>query len=44
MENDEIKCQIQELHQKGHIITHLLPLQKPDCVRPEERWELAALH
>jgi hypothetical protein len=44
MENDEIRCHIQDIIQKGHIRPKLLPLQKPDCTGPEEGWDLVTLH
>jgi hypothetical protein len=44
MENEEIKHQIQELLQKGHIRPKSSPLQKPDCTGAEEGQDLATLH
>jgi hypothetical protein len=44
MENDEIRRQIQELLQKGHIIPSSSPCGKPNCTGAEEGWDLATLH
>jgi hypothetical protein len=44
LENDEIKRQIQELLQKGHIRTEFITLWEPDHVGAEEGWDLETLH
>jgi hypothetical protein len=44
LENDEIKRQIQELLQKGHIRPSSSPLWEPDHVGTEEGWDLETLY
>jgi hypothetical protein len=44
LENDEIKRQIQELLQKGHIRPSSSPLWEPDRVGTEEGWDLETLY
>jgi hypothetical protein len=43
-ENEEIKCQIQELLRKGAHLTKLITLWKPNRACAEEIWVLVTLH
>lgn len=44
LDNDEIKRQIQELLQKGHIMPKLITLCKPNCIGIEEGQDLEILY